>query len=114
MEGRTHMKIILADGSVIECESVTLEPHFAIGCPDRAAFLSVWDRLTPENLDQIEIFNDSAFVAAFNACELVGTQTVNNYDGSMIGHFYLIGEPMAKTDPDYQTAYTIMTGETLA
>lgn len=104
------MKIILNDASTIEVDSVTLEPHMAVSCPDRAAFLSIWDRLTPQNLDHVEIYKADAFVAAFNACELIGTQTVNNYDGSMIAHFYLAGEPAPKTDPAYEQAYAIITG----
>lgn len=104
------MKIILADASVINADSVTLEPHLAIKCPGRDAFLSVWDRLTPQNLDHIEIYKNDAFVAAFTACELIGTQTVNNYDGSMIAHFYLAGEPAPKGDPAYEEAYAIITG----
>lgn len=104
------MKIILADASVVNADSVTLEPHLAIKCPDRAAFLSIWDRLTPQNLDRVEVYKDDAFVAAFTACELIGTQTVNNYDGSMIAHFYMTGEPAPKTDPAYEQAYAIITG----
>lgn len=104
------MKIILADASVIATDSVSLEPHLTVRCPDRAAFLSIWDRLTPQNLDRIEIYKDDAFVAAFTACELIGTQTVNNYDGSMIAHFYLAGEPAPKSDPAYEEAYAIITG----
>lgn len=104
------MKIILADASVVNADSVTLEPHLAIKCPDRGAFLSIWDRLTPQNLDHIEIYKNDAFVAAFNACELIGTQTIINYDGGMIAHFYLAGEPAPKTDPAYEQAYAIITG----
>lgn len=104
------MKIILNDASAITVDSVTLEPHLAVSCPDRAAFLSIWDRLTPQNLDHVEIYKDDAFVAAFNACELIGTQTVNNYDGSMIAHFYLAGEPAPKSAPAFEQAYAIITG----
>lgn len=105
------MKIILADGSVMEADSVTLEPHLAVNCPDRDAFLSVWDRLTPANIDRIEVYKDDAFVAAFNACELVGTQAVINYDGTMVGHFYFIGEPAASVSPEWKTAYAILAGD---
>lgn len=107
------MKIILADASVITVDSITLEPHLAVSCPDRGAFLSIWDRLTPQNLDHVEVYRDDAFVAAFDACELIGTQTIIKYDGSMIAHFYLSGDPAPKIDPAFEQAYAIITGETV-
>lgn len=111
MEGSMNVKIILADGSVITAESVTLEPHFVIQCPDRQAFLAVWDQLTPDNLIQLDVFNGDNRIAGFTDCELIGTQTVNSYDGSLTAHFYLTGVPAVQTDPEYETAYHIMTGE---
>lgn len=104
------MKLILADGTVIECDSITLEPHCAISCPNRAAFLSVWDSLTPENLDRIQIVKGDAVVAVFRACDLIGTQTVNDISGSMIAHFYFDGEAIESVDPEYKEAYNLITG----
>lgn len=103
-------KIILADGSVVLAESVTLEPCFVIRAADRDAFLAVWDQLTPDNLEQVDIYIDDKRIAGFTSCELQSIQTLNNYDGSLIVHFYLVGFP-AEPRNEYQEAFQVITGE---
>lgn len=103
-------KLILADGSVIIAESITLEPHFVIKAADRDAFLAVWDQMTPDNLEQVEIYLDDKRIAGFTSCELQSIQTLNNYDGGLIVHFYLVGFP-AEPANVYEDAFNIITGE---
>lgn len=107
------MKIILSDGSVVEVESITLEPHFVIQAADRAAFLNVWDKLTPDNLLKIDIYNKDSFVTSYEFCELVGTQIMFNGDGTLTAHFYLTGSIVPGVDPDYKAAYEMLTGGTV-
>lgn len=103
--------IILNDGSTIDATSITLEPHFSASVQNWDAFIDLIDRLTPDNLIQIQAAINDNLVVTFTDCELVGTQTVNNFDGSMEAHFYLTGEPAPQTDPSYETAYKILIGE---
>lgn len=104
-------KIILANGKVIDAETVTLEPHFSTNVEDWDAFIELIDMMTDENLLHVQIIKDDKPVASFNTCELVGTQTVNNYDGSMTVHIYLMGEVDQPVDPQYETAFKLLTGE---
>lgn len=103
--------IILNDGSVIHTTSITLEPHFTVSLQNWDAFIDLIDRLTPGNLTKIQATIDGDLVVTYTDCELVGTQTVNNYDGSMEAHFYLTGVVAPQADPSYETAYKILTGE---
>ena len=102
-------KVILADGTVLTPESVELGPAIVIQAADRAAFLSIWDQLDPQNIDQVDLYDNDILLARYRACELIGTQTVNNYDGSMLAHFYLEGQPVQTVDATYEEAYRILT-----
>lgn len=103
--------VILANGSTIDATSVTLEPHFSVSIPNWDAFIELVDRLSPENLETLQAVVNDQIAVTFQNCELVGTQTINNYDGSMEAHFYLRGKVAPQTDPSYETAYKILVGE---
>lgn len=107
----TMNQIILANGRVIDAKTVTLEPHFSTKVKDWDAFIELIDMMTDENLLHVQIIKDDKPVASFNTCELVGTQTINNYDESMTVHIYLMGEVDQPVDPEYETAYRLMAGE---
>lgn len=103
-------QVILANGNILDVETLTLEPHFSMRVADWDAFIELVDLLVPENLAQIQCIKDDQVAAAFTDCELVGTQTINNYTGDMIAHFYLTGM-VATANEEYKTAYQIMAGE---
>lgn len=108
------ISVILNNGHVLNPESITLEPHMVFSLTDWDQFIELVDQLEGENLLHLQVVKDDAPVASFTDCELVGTQTVNNHDGTLTAHFYMIGVPEAQTDPDYETAYKIMAGEVQA
>lgn len=76
-------KLVLADAS-----EITLESGAAIGCmkthyPDRRAMLSDWERLTPENLKEVQIKADDAVISCHDGLILESETSVLNADGTV-------------------------------
>lgn len=103
------MHIILNDASVLEVASVTLEPHIVLQVPDKEAFLSVWDRLSDENITKMSVYNGDIPIASYEDCSLIGAQAV--IDEGITAHFYMIGTPVESVGKEYKDAALILTGE---
>lgn len=101
--------VILANGKVLPVTSFTLEPHFICEVDDWDGFIDLIDQLTPANLSQIQAVKDDQVVATYEACDLVGTQTINDLSPKIIVHIYMTGSPVAVNE-DYKQAYQILAG----
>lgn len=103
-------QIFLKNGAEIQATSMTFEPHIVCLLDNRAALTELWDQLTPENLAIFEVYADGRRLTGFTDTELVGINIVPNADGDMTVHFYFTGQIQEAIDPDYKTAYEVVTG----
>lgn len=110
------MKAILADGTVLNVDSISLEPQFLIQCGDQAEFIAHWNQLTDDALSKMEIWDGDTRVACYKDCYLTGVQAYfgKGAENGITGHYYMVGTPCEIVDPDYKEGYDILTGEVLA
>lgn len=105
--------IYLKDGTEIQATEFSMEPHIVLTVADIDEFTSIYKSMNEENLENIQVYKDRVRVVGFNYCSIIGSQTVTTADGLTV-HYYLTGEIEESVDPDYKTAYGIMTGDTAA
>ncbi|MBR0411526.1 MAG: hypothetical protein IJI25_11110 [Eubacterium sp.] len=92
------LEMILKDGTTIELIEASYPKHYVMACKNAAAFKKAWNKMTEDNLSEIQIREEGETVVTLLNSHLAGTQTVNQPDGSLIGHFYMEGE--IKDDED--------------
>ena len=85
------MQLILRDNSTIDLVDLNIIKHFTVLCNDRADFVTIWNKLTPENLSEVQVVDNGETILSVSNLTLIGTQTVENGDGSVTGHFYTDG-----------------------
>ena len=87
-----ELKLVLKDGTNIPLEEAGYNiNHCVVNCNDRAAFQAIWNKLTPDNLSEVELTDNGNTVQTITGLTLNGTQTVENPDGTLTGHFYFGG-----------------------
>ena len=87
-----ELKLVLKDGTNIPLEEAGYNiNHCVVNCNDRAAFQAIWNKLTPDNLSEVELTDNGNTVQTITGLKLNGTQTVENPDGTLTGHFYFGG-----------------------
>lgn len=106
-----ELKLILNDGTEIELEEAGLSQHYVVTCSSESAFQNLWNKLTEENLTEIQITQGGNTVQTIIGSTLNGTQTINNPDGTITGHFYLSGGEYTQQDAEYSEAGKILLGE---
>lgn len=78
-------KMILKDGTEIELESGASLSALQVAAADRTTMLDVWQRLTPENLQEVQIRNgDGLTIGRYTGLVLVSERSVVASDGSVI------------------------------
>lgn len=78
-------KMILKDGTEIELESGASLSTLQVAAADRAAMLAVWQQLTPENLQEVQIRNgDGLTIGRYTGLALVSEHSVVASDGSVL------------------------------
>lgn len=107
-----QLKLILKDGTGIELEEAGYTRHYVVSCKDAKTFQSIWNKLTEENLSEIQITEDGNTAHTIIGSELEGTQTVTNPDGTITGHFYLSGGEYKQPEDEYSEAGKILLGKT--
>lgn len=105
------LKLILNDGTEIELVEAGLSQHYVVLCSSRTAFQRLWGSMTDENLAEIRITENDETIQTIVNSKLAGTQTVNNPDGTLTGHFYLTGGEYTQQDAEYTEAGKILLGE---
>ena len=105
------LKLILNDSTEIELEEAGLSQHYVVLCSSRTAFQRLWALMTDENLAEIRIAEDDNVIQTIINSKLAGTQTVNNQDGTLTGHFYLTDGEYTQQDAEYTEAGKILLGE---
>lgn len=103
------LKMILADESEIVIVEAGVTKHIVMLCADQAAFDAVWEKMTEENLASVRVEEDGVTVYQLVNVRLSGTQTLNNEDGTITGHFYLVDGEFVQDE--YAEAGRILIGD---
>ena len=106
-----ELKLVLKDGTEIERAEAGLSQHYVVTCSSKTAFQRLWSAMTEENLAEIQITENGNTIQTIINSKLAGTQTVNNPDGTITGHFYLSGGEFTQQDAEYSEAGKILLGE---
>ena len=103
------LQLILRDGSAIDIVEAGYTKHFVVICEDADAFKDLWDQMTDENLEEVQITDNGNTIHTITGMTLNGTQTVVNSDGTITGHFYMDGGEYVSDE--YSEAGRILLGE---
>lgn len=106
-----ELKMILKDGSEISLSEFTLPLHIVVVRDTKEEVLALWDKLTPDNLEEVTIQEDGETLFTFLHAGVTGEQIVVNADNTLTGHYYLEGERQPPVDAEYVTAAKILLGE---
>ena len=101
-------KMVLADESEITLAEFGLPMHAVVLCGTKDDVVSLWDKLTSENLTSVSVYDGDTQIYQFVSGSLNGTQTVTNADGTLTAHFYMDGE---RVETEYEQAAKILLGE---
>lgn len=103
------LKLVLRDNTEIELADGSIAKHFTVVCATKEDFVTIWSKLTLENLSEVRLMDGDATICILTNLILIGTQTMDNSDGSITGHFYTDGGEFL-TD-EYAEAGRILLGE---
>lgn len=105
------MTMILSDGTQISLADASFNKHYVISCQDCEDFKTQRDKLTEQNLAEIQITDSGQTIATVRNAMLTGVQEVINSDGSVTGHFYFSGGETVQPESEYSEAGRILMGE---
>lgn len=105
------VKLILANGEEVEVAGFSVPLAVVLNCKSNEDAVAVWQKLTPENLENVSVTQNGETVASFQYVTLTNAQFVLNDDGNVTAHFYMRGENAVKTDDEYVLAAKILLGE---
>ena len=103
------LQLILADSTEVNIIEAGYAKHFVGIYEDSDAFKEIWDQMTDENLSEVAIVENGTIIQTIMGMHLEGTQTVENTDGTITGHFYMKGGEYA--EDEYSEAGRILLGE---
>ncbi len=108
------MNMTLKDGTKIPIVDGSYTGAVVLIAEDRQALMDIWDQLTPDNLQELQITQDDGTVIhTLHGAVIDSQQSVTNPDGTLTVRFYL-SETMTgdiTTDAEYVQAAKIMLGE---
>lgn len=105
------VKLVLANGEEVEVAGFSVPLAVVLNCKSNEDAVTVWQKLTPENLENVSVTQNGETVASFQYVTLTNAQFVLNDDGNVTAHFYMRGENAVKTDDEYVLAAKILLGE---
>ena len=83
-------KMILKDGTEIELEAGASLSALQVAAADRAEMLDMWQQLTPENLQEVQIRNgDGLTIGRYTDLVLVSERSVIESGGSVLTTYQL-------------------------
>ncbi len=86
-------KLILNDGAAIELEAGASLGAIQVSASDRSAMLQIWEKLTEDNLAEVQIKNGSGLiVGTYKDLVLVSETSVVAADGTVITKYCLRGK----------------------
>lgn len=107
------LKMTLANGEEVAIDSFSLPLHVVVNCTSKAAALAVWQKLTPENLEDITFFENGEKTAEFANAGITSVQfAMAEGSNDVTAHFFMFGENRSSAvDAEYVTAAKILLGE---
>ncbi len=84
-----ELKMTLKDGTEVELSEAGYPQHYVIADTTVEAFQEIWNKLTEDNLSEITI-TENGFMRIVYGSKLSGIQTMNNADGTITGHIYMM------------------------
>lgn len=86
--------------------------HIVVLCNGLAEFRAIEDKMLEAGaLDSVEVADDDQRIAAITGMRLTGAQTIDNGDGTITGHFYMVGGTYDLDGGEYAQAGRILLGE---
>ena len=82
-------KLILKDKTELIIDQINFPADIIKIYSSKEEFYNVWNMLTPENVSEMEVWEDDVKTMVMEGYLLDGSQTVTNDDGTITGHFYL-------------------------
>lgn len=83
-------KLILKDGTIIELEAGASLGSMQVAAADKAAMVATWDKLTEDNLSEVQIQNESGLtVGRYTALMLASEMSVIKEDGTILTTYSL-------------------------
>lgn len=83
-------KLVLKDLTEIELRTGASLSHLGVLSADKASMVAIWDKLTAENLEEVQIKNgDGLVVGNYTELVLVSENSTVNADGSVLTYFNL-------------------------
>ena len=100
-------KLILKDLTEIELETGASLSTLGVLSADKAAMVATWDKLTPENLTEVQIQNGSGLVVGnYTDLALVSATSVINPDETILTYFNLREKTEMEKELDNVTVQT--------
>lgn len=82
--------LVLKDNTIIELETGASLTGLQVAAVDRAAMLAIWEKLTPDNLSQVQIKSgDGTVVGKYTDLVLVQETSVVASDGTILTSYCL-------------------------
>lgn len=106
--------VLLKDGTEIAVDEATIAPSFVVNTGSKEAVMEIWDKLTTENLSEIQLTKEDTVIGTFYDASVENVQILVNPDGTTTAHFYLIGgaaSSAVESDNEYVQAAKILLGE---
>lgn len=83
-------KLILKDGTLIEIESGSSIGNISVVSESKSAMVSVWDKLTDENLKEVQAMNsDGTVIGQYSNLILDSETSIIQSDGTVLTSFHL-------------------------
>ncbi len=82
-------KLVLKDKTELIIDQINFPADIIKLYSSKEEFYNVWNMLTPENVSEMEVWEDDVKTMVMEGYLLDGSQTVTNDDGTITGHFYL-------------------------
>lgn len=107
----SKLQMVLKNSTAITISEFTMPMHIVVVRDTKEEIHAIWDKLTPEALEEVIIQEDGEVWFTFLNASVTGEQLIVNADGTLTGHYYLQGERQLSGNSEYETAARILLGE---
>lgn len=107
----SKLKMVLKDGTEIDISQFTMPLHIVVTRDTKEEIHALWDKFTGDAMEKVTLQEDGETVFTFLNVSVDGEQVVVNADGTLTGHYYLLGERQPAGNTEYETAAKILLGE---
>lgn len=112
------LSIVLQDKTEILIDELDFPAHVIKKFNSKEEMIVIWNKFTPENLQEVQVFKNSSPAVKLIGLTLEGVQSNINADGTMTTHFYMqecavegAVPGISEEDREYIEAGRILLGE---